>query len=461
MTEAAWSAPAYALIARRVQARTGLNFTPTFRERAEAGIDRAMARAGCGDLASYVDLLESRGAVLDDLVVELAVGETYFFREPGHFEVVRRLIVPEVCERGGPAHVLRAWSAGCASGEEAYSLAIVLDELGHDASARVLGTDISRLALAKARAGTYGAWSLRGDDGLHARPYLARAGDRYVVADALRRRVSFEYVNLVLDTYPSYASGLWAMDLVFCRNVLIYFDAETVARVARRLFDTLAPGGWLVTASSDPSLVNAAPFEAVTTEAGVVYRRGPAPATAAATPPERPARASLAPARPPRRPRAAVAPAARKRARGGPARSASSDAEASALQVRALANLDSAAAERACAAAAVRHPLSAELHYLRALLLSELGRDAEAVQATRCVLYLDASLAAAHLTLGTVLRRLGDREGARRAYATARELSAARPPDEVVPLTDGERAGRLLEAAEMQLALLDAPGSRP
>jgi len=246
------------------------------------------------------------------------------------------------------------------------------------------------------------------------------------------------------------------MDLILCRNVLIYFDRETVGRVARRLFDALAPGGWLVTGPSDPSLVDAAPFEAVATEAGVLYRRAPAPAEPVLVAPAPPLpRAD--PAWDPRHARAAgpdevVAPARRARPRGA-------DAAASALHVRALANLDPSTAERACAEASAHHPLSAELHYLRALLLLDLGRDAEAAEAARRVLYLDGSLAAAYLTLGTILRRLGDREGARRAYRNARALCAARSPDEVVALTDGERAVRLFEAADVQMALLDAPGS--
>jgi chemotaxis protein methyltransferase CheR len=132
------------------------------------------------------------------------------------------------------------------------------------------------------------------------------------------------------------------------------------------------------------------------------------------------------------------------------------DAEACAVHVRALANVDPAEARRACAEAAARHPLAPELHYLEAVLLVELGRDEEAARAARRVLYLDRSLAAAHLTLASVLLRLGDLAGARRAYRNARDHCAARPAGEVVALTDGEHAGRLAEAAAAQLAVLDA-----
>jgi chemotaxis protein methyltransferase CheR len=132
------------------------------------------------------------------------------------------------------------------------------------------------------------------------------------------------------------------------------------------------------------------------------------------------------------------------------------DPAAAVLHVRALANLEATRAERACAAALGRHPLSAELHYLHAMLLIELRRDEEAIQALRRVLYLDRSLAIAHFTLGALLWRRGDPAGGRRAYRNAHALCAARPPDEIVPLSDGERAGRLAEAATYQLALREA-----
>ena len=137
---------------------------------------------------------------------------------------------------------------------------------------------------------------------------------------------------------------------------------------------------------------------------------------------------------------------------GGP----TDDLAAAILHIRALANLETARAERACAEAAARHPLAAELHHLHAVLLLELGRDEEAARAARRVVYLDRTLAVGHFTLGSVLWRRDDRAGARRAYRNARDLCAVRPADEPVPLSDGMPAGRLAEAAAAQLAILDA-----
>jgi chemotaxis protein methyltransferase CheR len=133
-----------------------------------------------------------------------------------------------------------------------------------------------------------------------------------------------------------------------------------------------------------------------------------------------------------------------------------SDPLACAIHVQALANLDASAAERVCAAAAVRHPLSAELNYLHAVLLMEQNRDEEAARAARRLLCLDRTLALAHFTLGSILRRQGDAGGAVRAFRNCCDLCRARPAEENVPLSDGETAGRLLLATEAQLHALAA-----
>jgi chemotaxis protein methyltransferase CheR len=469
-----WTHPAYESVAELLRQRTGLRCAPERRDAAEAGMRRAMARAKVADPEEYRRRLEADPATLDDLVAELAVGETYFFREPQQFDFIRGTVVYEVRRRRGPEPHFRAWSAGCASGEEAYSLAILLEEEGLGERAHVLGTDISQVALARARRAVYGAWSLRGQGASAARPYLRPEGNRYLLDVTIRRRVTFEYLNLALDVYPSFANGTWGMDLILCRNLLIYFDSAAVGEVARRLFASLVPGGWLLTGSADPPLGGHAPYETVATGAGVFYRRAEAPAASPSPPPAEP------PPAPPARP----APETRQPVRAGPprpqpeppdpvteardalargeyahavalTRDLPDDAAGCALHIRALANLDPDEARGACAAAAARHPLAGELHYLEAVLLVELGRDAEAARAVRRVLYLDRSQAAAHFTLGSILLRLGDPAGARRAYRNARELCTARPAEEVVPLTDGEQAGRLAEAAAAQLALLD------
>jgi chemotaxis protein methyltransferase CheR len=482
--------PAYEAVAKLLGERTGLFFPPGRIADAAAGIDRAMSRAGIADVAQYLRLLARDAMPLDDLVGELTIGETYFFRDPAHFELIRQEVLPVIRARHAADHSLRAWSAGCASGEEAYSLAILLEEEGMAGRAHILATDISRSALGRARDGRYGPWSLRNTGENQIERYFQRRADRFQLAERFRQRVTFEYLNLALDTYPSFATGTWGMDLIFCRNVFIYLDRETIRKVARRLLGCLAEGGWLITGPSDPALSDDAPYETVVTDAGVFYRRSARPphSVVEPAPAQQPSllaeslsfEPSRAPVPPPALEDAASevpgaaaddpvdeARAAFARGDYGLAVELSerfrNDPAASALHVRSLANLgDALGARRSVAEALATHPLSPELRFLQAVLLVELGRDAEAARELRRVLYLDRSLAAAHFALGTILERLGDAGAARRAYRAARDLCAARPPEEAVLLSDGEPAGRLARAAEIQLSLLEsAPEGGP
>ncbi|HZW30316.1 MAG TPA: CheR family methyltransferase [Isosphaeraceae bacterium] len=444
-----------------VEARTGLSLTPDRRASVDLVIAGAMARAGLGeDVQEYRRRLEADDDLLDDLLAELTVGETYFFREPAQFQFLRHTVLPEIRRRKEGDHVLRAWSAGCASGEEAYSLAILFLEEGVADHCRLLATDLSRAMLRKARRGLYGAWSLRGEGAEAARPYLKPQGTHYAVAEHVRRLVTWDCLNLARDVYPSPATGVWGMDLILCRNVLIYFDRETVRRVARRLYDALAAGGWLLTASTDPPLAEDAPLETVVSDQGVFYRRGPRPASrpirrGGEPTPEAAAPAEPTPAEAPPEPRPPAMPEPWPRASGTLPSPLGADWSETALRIRALANEDVAEAERACAAATEQHPLASELHYLRAVLLVDLGRDEEAIQAARRAIYLDRSLAIVHFTLGSLLERRGDRAGAWRAYRNVRDLCRAGSAEEIVRLTDGVPAGRLAGAAEARLAQLE------
>lgn len=470
--------PAYEPVLRLITARTGLKFTSGSLGCAERGVGGAMSHAGIADPARFAESLAHDDRAFDALVDALTVGETYFFREPEQFQFLAREVLPDIHRRLGSTHVLRLWSAGCATGEEAYSLAILCEQHGLAGQIHLLATDISRTALAQARLASYGPWSLRGTGADAVRPYLRRQGERLVLDERLRRRVDFAYLNLALDTYPSFTTGTWGMDVILCRNVLIYFDADTVRQVAQRLYACLAPGGWLITASVDPPLADAAPFETVAQQGGIFYRRAawptvpaePAPLLPAApveplvapAPPLSPVRDVYWPMPPDTDP---LEQARAEYARGEyrrvveRTRELLDEAAAVVLHVRALANLDVRRAEQACAAGLARHSLSPELHYLQAVLLLDLGRFADAERAARRVLYLDHTLAAGHLTLGAILERRGDAARARKAYRNARELCQTRPADEVVPLADGEQAGRLAEAASARLVILDQEAS--
>src|SRR6185503_5018073 len=256
---------------------------------------------------------------------------------------------------------------------------ILLEEEGQDEGALILGTDLSAAALQKARAASYPAWSLRGASPGFLEDYFQRTRGRRVLVERIRSKVRFERLNLVGDEDYA-AKGASGMDLILCRNVLIYFDRQAAGRIAARLFDCLAEGGVLLTAGADPLLAEYAPFEVQVTRAGLVYRRPRSARSIEASPSLAPdARTLLVTAAVPPPPPAAIVPTVVSPDLGREAY----------LRVTAHANAKGAlGAERIAHAALRRHPLDAHLHYLRATLLLALDRDDEAEHEAGRALYL-------------------------------------------------------------------------
>ena len=473
-----WTHLGFARVAAVLAERAGLHFAPNRQPAAELAMRRVLDDLRLDDPLVLARRAAREDEVLDRVLAEVTIGETYFFREPTQLEVVRTAALPALRERRSPARPLRAWSAGCASGEEAYTLAILLGEAGFGrGAARVLGTDVSRPRLAAAQRARYTRWSLRGVPEERVGRYFVRRGRFFHLRPELQASVDFRPLNLADRDWAGAGVEPGTMDLVLCRNVLIYLDRATVVAVARRLLESLSDDGWLFLGASDLLLSELPGFETVVTGAGLAYRRAQGrPARRAAAPeparaergdvevPVVATRADLAePARGARpAERAAPATDGRSRYAGGDYATAAEiartvverdpgDADAWILLVRALANAGRLAeAERACEAAMARHAERAELPYLHAVLLAQGGRHAASAAAARQALYLDRSLAVAHLALGAALAREGHADTAQRVYGAAERLLERLPPDAPVPLADGEPARRLLEAARAQ-----------
>lgn len=380
----------YAAILELVRARAGLTFPPSRLDDARAGVIAAMEAANIADADVYLRRIATDNAPFEDLVAELTIGETYFCRDIDQFTALREQIVPDLVARHGAGHAIRTWSAGCASGEEAYSLAILF--LEEKRPSDILATDISPRALAKAHEASYGEWALRGAPAAFRDRWFRRDGDRYVLIDEVRTRVRFATLNLACDPYPSH------LDLILCRNVLIYLDAETTREVGLRLMRALAPGGWLLLGASDPMPACIDGVERVTLAAGVAYRR-----TAQAQPNiARPRIEPLVIAEP-----GGCTPVA------APPAPAEPDLDTAIAYVRTARDVESAREW------IDRFPLSADLHLLHALLLLDRGHDDAAETALRRALFLDRTLAAAHFALGALLRRRGNQLAARRSFLNA------------------------------------------
>jgi chemotaxis protein methyltransferase CheR len=249
----------YELVGAVVREHSGIQVPPARRAELARAIDDAMRTSGVSSAEELCRLLADAAgrAALDTLLGALTVRESHFFRTRAQFDALRDEVLPGLVAARRERRRLRLWSAGCASGEEPYSIAILLEQLLPEIAewdVLVLATDISVAALQAARRGLYRRWSFREVPQEIEQVYFVDRGDRLEVISRIRERVTFAPLNLVGDRYPSMLSNTLEMDLVLCRNVLIYFSQQVATDVVARLDASLADGGWLVLAPAEVAI---------------------------------------------------------------------------------------------------------------------------------------------------------------------------------------------------------------
>jgi chemotaxis protein methyltransferase CheR len=248
-------------VSRAVYAHCGITLGAGKRSLVQARLARRVRETACRDYSRYIDavLADKQGDEFLNFIDSLSTNLTSFFREPQHFDFLAKQHLPDLLGRKQSTRRLRGWSAGCSSGEEPYSLAIVLREalasLGAaDLDFRLLATDISTRVLARARAGVYEDRQLDGVSPQRRAHFFERrvlqGRPVSVVHPNLRSMISFNHLNLI-ERWPF--SG--PFDFIFCRNVMIYFDKPTQQALVERYHSVLAPGGLLFTGHSE-SLTN-------------------------------------------------------------------------------------------------------------------------------------------------------------------------------------------------------------
>ena len=374
---------ALAGITELIRAETGIVLPSARKAAILAALHRAAPGLDPGTVASIAAVPGGRD-LLDRLIDEVTIQETSFARDRGQLDTIPwRRLLDSARAAGSPG--LRVWSAGCATGEEAYTLALLAaDALAvPDVPVSVLGTDVSVAALAAAARGRYRDRAVRGlESSLRAR-YLDRQADgQYVVREHLRDLVRFRRHNLACDEAPP--AGEAAFDLISCRNVLIYFDPVLVRRVIESLERSLRPGGILLLGVADALL------------------RPPRVPGSSGRRPEVETRASRVRQARRRQPASLLTREQRLDAALEAADSGDRDG--------ALSYLDSLLAD---------DPLDADAHFIDGLVWLEAGRPARSAAALRRALCADAAFALAAFTLGRACDALDDERAARRAYEQA------------------------------------------
>ena len=270
------------LLSDLVQERFGLSFAGVRRDILLARVRPRLAALRLPALLDYYHFLRchpDRDAEFDRLACQLTNNETYFFREPHHFEIIAKHVVAGLGDtlRTRPLRVL---SAGCSSGEEPYSLAIAL----HDAALELRGIsweidacDLNRDRIARAREGVYEGGALRActEDAL--RRYFEQQNGRYRLRDRYRKSVRFFEANLAA---PGGMIGFPPYDVILCRNLLIYFDDAGFDRTVRLFARALGPGGWLLLGHSESLIDRSDDFVPTWLEGAMIYRRRLAEAAA-------------------------------------------------------------------------------------------------------------------------------------------------------------------------------------
>lgn len=470
-------------------------------------------RLGYNSFGEYYSALERDDREFNELLNLVTINETSFFRFPAQFDALRDRVLPEImASKPAGNRDLRVWSAGCSTGEEPYSLSMLLNDMALGASGwnpQVLGTDVSTKALGRARAGVYGRRAMTNvaPDVIDRHFDVTPTGD-YRVNDRVRSLVDFGYQNLIKEPYPLSVMGNW--DVIFCRNVTIYFRIESTRRVVRNFYDSLNDGGYLFIGHSETLTSISDDFEAVEIGGVFLYRK---PAAKALFTPGRPQHPAVGRAGDTRRERlraaaaqqaAPVAPpsAARTRARAAgvttgssttaatprPSASAASPADAAAILERARTDLreghpDQVAGEAkrvleldpnnadahlllayvhadtgdydealaACDWALSINPLLPVARYILGIIHQRQGDTVRAISELKKTVYIDADFALAHLNLANIYKAQRQFDSAAKEYENALRALRKSPEGDWTEFSGGFQADLLIRTCERSL----------
>lgn len=461
----------------------GLHFTQARLGDLERGISSAARDFGFDDEDVFIDWLKSRPLSkehIERLAFHLTIGETYFLRDPDSFKALEQKILPGLIEARSQSRRIRVWSAGCSTGEEAYSVAILLKKLIPELenwNVSILATDINPRSLKKAQEGVYTEWSFRDTPQWFRELYFKQEKKgAWRIDPGIQKMVSFGYLNLAEDIYPSLLNGTNGVDIIFCRNVIMYFSDKVARAVVEGLSKSLVDDGWLLVSPAEAVRSISGLFAPVNMDGAIFYKKTGSERARELSVPEaapQPIFDVRLPEPHVRPPEAAPIPEIKTKATAAAGKDVTTEAaalyekgrylEAASLMeslpgkdmgegqmlllARSYANLGCLEeASRWCESVHASDSLNKAAYILLATIRLEQARMEEAIKNLKKALYIDQDSIVAHFMLGKLLMsRAESGPQARRHFAAAHSLLLARRDDDFLPESDGMMAGRLRE----------------
>ncbi len=458
-------------------------------ERAVLSIYEDLGYTDVESLAKQIIKKDISRDELETLAAALTVGETYFFREPASLNAFEYNIIPDLIKSG--TRRLRIWSAGCATGEEPYTIAMILKKAIpsiEDWDITILATDINMKFIRKALAGVYTRWSFRDvPNWIINKYFVTKSDNQFEISPEIKKMVTFSYLNLMEDNYPSILNDTNAMNVIFCRNVLMYFSEENIRKVVHKFHSSINDGGFFIVSQTELSEYYFGNFQNFPSSGAIIYKKDShkRPVVSYSSPvlSEPPIKLNKKipvdtsaeynenfkslfietplPVKPEVKNSAVnTVEKIRKHYEAGEYDEAldkltlfiskeRGNSEALALIARVYANKGMLGeAEKHCREAVALDDMNPVNYFLLASIYKETGNLVDAVSTLRKAIYLDPGFIMAYYTLGIIAMGQNSKRDAEKNLDTALSLLKKFNSDDYVPESEGIPAGRLAEIVE-------------
>lgn len=471
--------PSFQRLKAYIIENTGLAFFNKQEEDLARRLEKRIKAWDLKDCRTYLELLRSPDKAaqseIDELVGDLTIGETYFFRHPEQFDALRSTVFPDIITRNQKNRRLCIWSAGCATGPEPYSIAILLKQnFCHQIDGwdiKIIGTDINRIFLADANKGIFQDWALRSVSAEIRESCFIRRGKFWEIKPAYKDWVSFEYHNLIKCPSPSLWNNPAGFDLILCRNVMIYFDTESNIQLIQQFYQALANGGWLVVGHAENSVHYFKAFRMVNVSNATVYQKQEGfqkgsislipikielPEPVFFTNPQHDTPAAISPSPPGgnAEPAKRVLPEPTPAEKGG---ATPENLRHTLTQICRLANAGELEKARTqCQALLKESKLAPGVHFYYALILDQMGENANAEHYLRKAIYLDRNFIPAHYHLGLLYQHNSNMPAAVKSFKNVLRIGANLDAGFSFEAWDGVKVSEIIHLAEIQLEILGA-----